>query len=136
MASGGHTTVIRRVLERRAAKPATVEEGTTATVAVMLRVLPPPKALLVFQDAPLREQMQRRITPDVLECESVADDDEALRRFAAEFRPVVLTDSLELVRKLRAQRTAAVAVIVFVAEVGDAPARAPGMLVAAYLWFG
>src|SRR5258706_328747 len=95
MASGGHTTVIRRVLERRAAKPATVEEGTTATVAVMLRVLPAPKALLVFQDAPLREHMQRRITPDVLECESVADDDEALRRFQAEFRPVVLTDALE-----------------------------------------
>ena len=50
MASGGHTTVIQRVLERRAAKPATTEEGTTATVAVMVRVLPPPKALLVFQD--------------------------------------------------------------------------------------
>src|SRR3982074_857478 len=98
MASGGHTTVIRRVLERRAAKPATVEEGTTATVAGFL---PPPKALLVFRDAPLREHMQRRITPDVLECESVADDDEALRRFEAEFRPVVLTDRLELGRKLR-----------------------------------
>jgi len=131
MASGGHTTVIRRVLERRAAKPATVEEGTTATVAVMLRVLPPPKALLVFQDAPLREQMQRRITPDVLECESVADDDEALRRFAAEFRPVVLTDSLELVRKLRAQRTARVAFIVFVADVDDAPEREAGILAGA-----
>src|SRR6266403_1338244 len=69
MASGGHTTVIQRVLERRAAKPATIEEGTTATVAVMVRVLPPPKALLVFQDAPLRQHMQRRITPDVLECD-------------------------------------------------------------------
>src|SRR6266853_4195107 len=131
MASGGHTTVIRRVLERRAAKPATIEEGTTATVAVMLRVLPAPKALLVFQDAPLRELMQRRITPDVLECESVADDDEALRRFAAEFRPVVLTDSLELVRKLRAQRTARVAFIVFVAEVDDAPEREAGILAGA-----
>ena len=94
MASGGHTTVIQRVLERRAAKPATTEDGTTATVAVMVRVLPPPKALLVFQDAPLRQHMQQRITPDVLECEAVADDEEALRRFGAEFRPVVLTDSL------------------------------------------
>jgi len=131
MASGGHTTVIRRVLERRAAKPATVEEGTTATVAVMLRVLPAPKALLVFQDAPLREHMQRRITPDVLECESVADDDEALRRFQAEFRPVVLTDSLELVRKLRAQRTARVPFIVFVAEVDDAQEREAGILAGA-----
>jgi len=97
----------------------------------MLRVLPAPKALLVFQDAPLRELMQRRITPDVLECESVADDDEALRRFAAEFRPVVLTDSLELVRKLRAQRAARVPFIVFVAEVDDAPEREGGILAGA-----
>ena len=131
MASGGHTTVIRRVLERRAAKPATVEEGTTATVAVMLRVLPPPKALLVFQDAPLREHMQRRITPDVLECESVADDDEALRRFEAEFRPVVLTDSTELIRKLRARPTARAPFIVYVAEVDDADEREAGILAGA-----
>src|SRR5260370_42699277 len=103
MASGGHTTVIRRVLERRAAKPATIEEGTTATVAVMLRVLPAPKALLVFQDAPLRQHMQRCITPDVLECESVADDDEALRRLAAQVCPAVAHHSLELVHSLPAE---------------------------------
>jgi CheY-like chemotaxis protein len=128
MASGGHTTVIQRVLERRAAKPATTEEGTTATVAVMVRVLPPPKALLVFQDAPLRQHMQRRITPDVLECEAVADDEEALRRFGAEFRPVVLTDSLELIRKLRARPGARAPFIVYVAEVDDAQEREAGIL--------
>jgi len=131
MASGGHTTVIQRVLERRAAKPATIEEGTTATVAVMVRVLPPPKALLVFQDAPLRQHMQRRITPDVLECEAVADDEEALRRFGAEFRPVVLTDSTELIRKLRARPTARTPFIVYVAEVDDAEEREAGILAGA-----
>ena len=131
MASGGHTTVIQRVLERRAAKPATIEEGTTATVAVMVRVLPPPKALLVFQDAPLRQHMQRRITPDVLECEAVADDEEALRQFAAEFRPVVLTDSTELIRKLRARPTARTPFIVYVAEVDDAEEREAGILAGA-----
>src|SRR2546423_5980555 len=131
MASGGHTTVIQRVLERRAAKPATTEEGTTATVAVMVRVLPPPKALLVFQDAPLRQHMQQRITPDVLECESVTGEDEALRRFGAEFRPVVLTDSLELIRKLRARPTARVPFIVYVAEVDDAQEREAGILAGA-----
>ena len=131
MASGGHTTVIQRVLERRAAKPATIEEGTTATVAVMVRVLPPPKALLVFQDAPLRQLMQRRITPDVLECEAVADDEDALRRFGAEFRPVVLTDSTELIRKLRARPTARAPFIVYVAEVDDAAEREAGILAGA-----
>lgn len=131
MASGGHTTVIQRVLERRAAKPATTEEGTTATVAVMVRVLPPPKALLVFQDAHLRQHMQRRITPDVLECEAVADDEEALRRFGAEFRAVVLTDSPELIRKLRARPGTRAPFIVYVAEVDDAQEREAGILAGA-----
>ena len=62
MPSGGHTTAIQRVLERRAEKPPTDEEGTTATVAVMVRVLPPPKALLVFSDPVLRQHIERRIT--------------------------------------------------------------------------
>src|SRR2546429_699720 len=62
MRAGGHTTVIQRILERRAAE-ATPEE-TTATIAVMLRVMPPPRALLVCQDAPLLEQLApRRRTP-------------------------------------------------------------------------
>src|SRR5215472_6973804 len=106
MPSGGHTTVIQRVLERRAARPETHEEGTTATVAVMVRVLPPPKALLVFQEAPLRQQFEGRIAADVLDVQVVADDAEALRLIAADFRPVVLTDSLELIRKLRTRSAA------------------------------
>jgi two-component system, cell cycle response regulator len=127
MAQGGHTTVIQRVLERRAQKPPTTEEGTTATVAVMVRVLPPPKALLAFQEAPLREYMQRRIRPDMLDFESVADETEALRRFAAEFRPVVLTDNPELIRKLRAHPGARAPFILYVAEVDDAEEREAGL---------
>src|SRR5580700_8337936 len=123
MPPGGHTTVIQRVLERRAERPVSNEEGTTATVAVMLRVLPPPKALLALQDLPLRQHMEQRITPDALDVECVADDEEALRRFAAQFRPVVLTDSLELIRKLRARQTSRAAFIVFVAELDDAHER-------------
>src|SRR5262249_22557276 len=103
MPTGGHTTVIQRILERRAQKRPTGEEGTTATLAVMLRVLPPPKAFLVFGDASLRQQIERHITADVLDFESLADEQEALRRFTAEFRPVILTDSQELTRNLRSR---------------------------------
>ncbi len=127
MASGGHTTVIQRLLERRAAQPATIEEGTTATVAVMVRVLPPPKALLVFQDAVLRQYVERRITPDVLDVESVSDDQEALRRFAAKFRPIVLTDSQELIRKLRSRSGGRTPFIVYVAELDEAADREQGL---------
>jgi two-component system, cell cycle response regulator len=126
MAQGGHTTVIQRVLERRAQKPPTTEEGTTATVAVMVRVLPPPKALLMFQEAPLREYMERRIRPDMLDFESVPEEAEALRRYTAEFRPVVLTDNPELIRKLRANPGARTPFIVYVAEVDDSEDRETG----------
>ena len=125
MPAGGHTTVIQRILERRAAR-ATVEE-TTATIAVMLRVVPPPRALLVCQDPVVRQQLERRITADMLDYESLADEHEALRRFDSEFCPVVVTDSLEMVRQLRARPAVRVPFVVYVAELDDAAEREAGL---------
>ncbi len=125
MPAGGHTTVIQRILERRAAR-ASVEE-TTATIAVMLRVVPPPRALLVCQDPVVRQQLERRITADMLDYESLADEHEALRRFDSEFCPVVVTDSLEMVRQLRARTPVRVPFVVYVAELDDAAEREAGL---------
>jgi diguanylate cyclase (GGDEF)-like protein len=125
--AGGQTTVIQRILERRAERPAEAHEGTTATVAVMLRVLPAPKAMLVFHDAALRVQMMRRIAPDVFEVEPVATDEEALRQFAAEYRPVVVTDSLELIRQLRARKAVRNPFVLYVAELDEGPEREAGL---------
>jgi diguanylate cyclase (GGDEF)-like protein len=127
MPVGGHTTVIQRVLERRAQRPPTTEEGTTATVAVMVRVLPPPKALLALQDAPLRQYIGQRIRPDLLDCETVADEAQALQRFEAEFRPVVVTDSPEIIRKLRARAAKRAPYILYVAELDDSGEREAGL---------
>ena len=127
MAFGGQTTVIQRILERRAERPAEAHDGTTATVAVMLRVLPPPKALLACHDPAVRAQLTRRIAPDVFEIESVASDDEALRLFAAEYRPVVITDSLELVRQLRAGKTVRNPFLLYVAELDEGSEREAGL---------
>ena len=129
MPVGGHTTVIQRVLERRAQKPPTTEEGTTATVAVMVRVLPPPKALLIFQDAPMRSLMEQRVRPDMLDVDLVADEAEALRRFDAEFRPVVLTDSLEVIRRIRSRASASKRspYILFVSELDESEERETGL---------
>jgi two-component system, cell cycle response regulator len=125
MPAGGHTTVIQRVLEQRAAR-ATVEE-TTATIAVMLRVVPPPRALLVCQDAVVRQQLESRITADMLDYESLADEHEALRRFDSEFCPVVVTDSLEMVRKLRARPGVRTPFVLYVAELDEAAEREAGL---------
>ena len=125
--AGGHTTVIQRVLERRAHKPPTTEEGTTATVAVMVRVLPPPKALLVFEEAPLRAFIEQRVRPDMLDTDVVADAAEALRRFEAEFRPVVLTDNLEVIRRIRARPAQRAPYIVYISELDDSEEREAGL---------
>jgi hypothetical protein len=107
VASGGQTTVIQRILERRAQQPPTTHDETTAAIAIMLRVVPPPKALLVCQDPPLRRQLEERIAAGMLECESLADGQEALHRCASDYRTVVVTDSLELIRRPRAPRLCA-----------------------------
>ncbi len=131
MGPGGQTTVIRRVLERRAEKSHGTAEGTTATVAVMVRVLPPPKALFYFSDHVLREQMEQHVTPDVLDVNSVPDEHEALRQFNAEFCPIVLTDSLELIRRLRARVGARAPVIICVTELDDATEREAALVAGA-----
>jgi len=125
--AGGHTTVIQRVLERRAHKPPATEEGTTATVAVMVRVLPPPKALLVFEEAPLRAFMEQRVRPDMLDADVVADAAEALRRFEAEFRPVVLTDNVEIIRRIRARPVQRAPYILYISELDDSEEREAGL---------
>jgi two-component system cell cycle response regulator len=127
MPFGGQTTVIQRILERRAERPADAHEGTTATVAVMLRVLPAPKALLAVHDPALRAQLSRRIAPDVFEIESVGSDEEALRQLATEHRPVVLTDSLELIRQVRARKSVRMPFVLFVAELDEGPERESGL---------
>ena len=127
MASGGQTTLIQRILERRAERPPSGSEATTATIAVMLRVVPPPRALLVFRDPVLGQRLERRITADLLDCEALADDAEAMRRFEVEFRPVVITDSLDLVGKLRRRSGEREPFVVFVAERDERALREAGL---------
>jgi two-component system, cell cycle response regulator len=102
-------------------------EETTASIAVMLRVVPPPKALIVCLDAVLRQQLERRITSDMLDFESISDDTEALRCMATEHRQVVLTDSLEMVRKLRTGLSERPPFIVYFAELDEAAEREAGL---------
>ena len=127
MSAGGHTTVIQRVLERRAQKPPEGHEGTTATIAVMLRVIPPPRALLSFSDPTLVEHIEQRIAPDLLEIEAVADQAEAVQRLNAEFRPVIVTDSLDLIRTVRSRSDARAPFILYVADLDDSIEREAGL---------
>ncbi|MEA3183174.1 MAG: two-component system, cell cycle response regulator [Gammaproteobacteria bacterium] len=131
MRSGGQTTVIQRILEKRAEKPPEIQEDTSATIAVMLRVLPPPRALLVIEGAALLQQLEDLITADVLEIESISDEFEAVSSFTAEFRPVIITDNLELIRKVRARQTNRAAYILYVADLDEGMEREAGLIAGA-----
>jgi two-component system cell cycle response regulator len=93
----------------------------------MMRVMPPPRALLICGDAQLREQLERHITPDALDYEAVADEQEAIRRFEGEFHSVIVTDSLEMVRRLRARAAVRAPFILYVSELDDAAGREAGL---------
>ena len=131
MRSGGQTTVIQRVLERRAQQPPTIEDDTSSTIAVMLRCLPPPRALLAVGDIGLSDQIQSRITPDILDFEIADDDGTAIELFKTEFRPVVLTDSLELIRRLRSQQADRAPFILYIAELDEGGERESGLIAGA-----
>ena len=127
MRTGGQTTVIKRVLERRAQQPSAIQEDTTATIAVMLRVLPPPRALLAISDAGIRADFERRIPADMLDVEANGDEDEALVSLVTEFRPVIVTDSLELIRRIRSQQGGRAPYIVYVPPLDEPRERESGL---------
>ena len=129
--TGGQTTVIQRILEKRAHKPPQVQEDTSSTIAVMLRVLPPPRTLLVFEDAALRDYCDGAITENTLDTQVVDDELEALRLFGAEFYPLIVTDNLELIRKVRARQKDRAPYILYVAELDEGEEREAGLIAGA-----
>ncbi len=63
----------------------------------------------------------------MLDYESVADEHEALRRLVVEFRPVVITDSLELVTRLKAQPGERAPFILYIADRDESSGREAGL---------
>jgi two-component system, cell cycle response regulator len=131
MRAGGQTTVIQRVLERRAQQPPALKEDTSSTIAVMLRCLPPPRALLAISDLVLCGQIQSRVAPDMLDFETAADDAAALDLFRREFRPVVLTDSLEIIRTVRSHQADRAPFILYISELDEGHEREAGLIAGA-----
>lgn len=103
MRNGGQTTVIKRLLERRIHESVT-DQDTTATVAVMLRVLPPPRALLAVSDPDLHGFLKQRLNEGMLELSSLSEELDVVEELELDFRAIFVTDSLELIRKIRASK--------------------------------
>jgi diguanylate cyclase (GGDEF)-like protein len=122
----GHTTTIQRVLERRAPQHAQIEDGTTTTLAVMLRVLPPPKALVVVESAAIRDQVQRYAAASVIDAD-IAPETAQLEPLLAKLAPIIVTDNQEFVRRVRDKKLACPPFILFVAELDEAHEREVGL---------
>ncbi|MGH8322315.1 MAG: GGDEF domain-containing protein, partial [Steroidobacteraceae bacterium] len=75
--------------------------------------------------------IQSRIAPDMLDFEVAADAAEAVRLFRSEFRPVALTDSLEVIRSLRSQQTQRVPFILYISDLDEGSEREAGLLAGA-----
>lgn len=131
MRSGGQTTVIQRILEKRAQKPPEIQEDTSATVAVMLRVLPPPRALLVVEDKVMLSQVEDSIGGDVLDGHPIANEHEAIRMLGSQFFPVIITDSQELIRKVRSRNSDRTPYILFISEIDEGAERESGLIAGA-----
>jgi len=123
MGSGGHTTVIRRVLESRARPVRAPSPDTTATIAVMIRVLPPPRLLLSVDDAAVQQQLVRVLDGALVSVEVAPNVPEAVRRLDEEPCHVLLTDSLELTRRVRRLRAERDPVVLVVLELDEPAAR-------------
>src|SRR5579871_1941692 len=97
----------------------------------MLRVLPPPRALLVFENEMLFDQFEDLITGDMLDIESIADEFEAVSAFTSDFRPIIITDNLELIRKVRSRQGERAPYILYVAEIDEGMDREAGLIAGA-----
>jgi two-component system cell cycle response regulator len=90
-------------------------------------VLPPPRALVAIADAGILKDFVRRIPPDMLEVETATNESEALVSLVTEFRSVVVTDSTELIRRVRSQQSARAPYIVFVPPLDESREREAGL---------
>ena len=124
----GHSTDPRAA---RASRPPSSTEETTASIAVLLRVVPPPKALLVCRTRSCGSNSSGASPPTCSTLNRSPTRPRRCRRFHAEFRPVVLTDSLEMVRKLRTRQPGAHALHPVLRRSRRCPEREAGLVAGA-----
>ncbi|MBK7251449.1 MAG: GGDEF domain-containing protein [Gammaproteobacteria bacterium] len=123
MVSGEHTTVIRRVLERRSQPPHGQPPDTATTMAVMLRVLPPPRLLLAVLDAGARRRLEHGLVGVDVTLTTADDETVARRQLEAEPCHIVITDSRALARHACEPRAGHRPVVLFALGFDDANER-------------
>lgn len=123
MSSGGHTTVIRRVLENRSQPVRSPSPDTTATIAVMVRVLPPPRLMLSVDNEMVQKRLVRALEGALVAVEVAQSVPHAVKCLDEEPCHVLVTDSAELTRRVRKLRAERNPVVLFVLELDEREER-------------
>jgi two-component system cell cycle response regulator len=123
MGQGGHTTVIRRVLENRAQPIRSPSPDTTATIAVMVRVMPPPLLLLSIGNEAVKTRLVKALASALVTVEVAESIPQAVQCLEEEPCHILVTDSHELTRRVRKLRRERNPVVVFVLELDDRAER-------------
>jgi two-component system cell cycle response regulator len=118
MDRAGHTTVIRKFLEQQGPQDLNGDQGGAGTIAIMLRVLPPPRLLLSIADPNLRDAMAQRLTLAMVDLETTVDADSAALSFEREPCHILVTDSIALIKRIRAGQCERAPVVLHVLEGG------------------
>jgi diguanylate cyclase (GGDEF)-like protein len=100
------TQLVRQILRQRGpvSHPINGDEGMAATVSVMLRVQPPPCALLMIGTA-LHERFRSALHAAGFDVTAASTQDEAAKVMDARHHALAVTDRVELLHSLRTLRT-------------------------------
>jgi len=110
---------MRRFLEQRGTAHGENLRDTTANLAVMVRLMPPPRLLLVLAEASLRDAFSHRLNSALLEVDAVADDETAIAMLELDPCHILVTDSLDLVRRIPAHPDERHPVVLVLIDKGD-----------------
>lgn len=101
------TALVNQILKHRdvSAEPSTGEEDIAATVSVMLRVQPPPVALLMIQSPKFAQRFSQSLQAAGFELTLAESKEQAVGSVLERHCVLAVTDRLELARSLRALGT-------------------------------
>lgn len=125
MGRARHTTIIECLLQAEVTPAA--ESDPSEALTLMRRALPPTRTLVAINPAAACIRLGETLWADLLELEVVHDRREALQRLHEGFYPIVLTDSIELIRAMRPRKAKCTSVVIYLSERGNSGDRAAGI---------
>ena len=125
MRRDSQTTLIERLVNGEIGR--TAELDPVEALALMRRALPPTRTLLAVSHQGVQARLGDALWADLLDLEVVPDRREAMELLTARFYPIVLTDSLDLIRAVRPRKSRCTSVVIYLSPRDSATERSAGI---------